>query len=598
MPELSESIAAVREGAKEDTFTYLTILQYHANTPGILPTLNEVLQDADLTREIGWDLVWTLIPIAGCEDCLETVARLGNPREVIIKVMEALNALSRLGESQDEIDDDEEEDDASRSTAKPSSVPNRIITLIGMLAILQRRIKTKHPSRFLGPSLVSVLDAYQPTPEVTTAVINLVRSLSGRRRPPLPQRTSSIDVANPDEHGDISKNAPDPEAELEDDEEVNLNCRLLQSFTTCVLQRYVNEHEMQWSPRLLELYYPDKIVPGRPTVTKAFREDEVLLKRDAVVGQLVALLRDLGINDCSISFVRGVVCQPSNTDPLAHLDKLNSVDDISLSQGGTASLVAYWIFSTDAFSSDNPNPELHIFPDHLDMMKLFLGSEPKDEISRNPGVADALLAIGLGLHHRGLLTTTDDRHYMMYHHYLTLIAVFHPNIQVRNAATRFAGTILHSDPDDESRRDILEDLLANCSFPSLNACAISWLQEEIITAHNDGISNVFASPETIERLQHDLFPDARDAATMDGDTFLDYWGENQTFFLQAASFAYFLFNGRKDLVPVGMGASLEQRFVEPLTIAATKLGKSKGLDGYGSMQLDLFIDRLASLDIH
>lgn len=282
MPELSESITAIREGAKEDPFTYLTILQYHIKTPGILPTLNDVLRNADLTREIGWDLVQTLVAVDGCEDCLETVARLGNPREVIIKVMETLGALSkRLEKSEADLDEDE-----SDPSPKLSDIPDRLITLVGMFAILQRRIQTKHPSRFLASSLLSVLEAYQPTPEMTTAVINLVRSLSGRIRPPLPTRTSSIDVANPDEYGDGSKNAPDPEAEQEDPEEQSLNRMLLQSFTTCILQRYVNVHEMQWSPRLLEVYYPEKVIPGKLTATKAFREDEVLLKRDAVVGQL------------------------------------------------------------------------------------------------------------------------------------------------------------------------------------------------------------------------------------------------------------------------------------------------------------------------
>lgn len=305
------------------------------------------------------------------------------------------------------------------------------------------------------------------------------------------------------------------------------------------------------------------------------------------------------MNDCSAAFVQGVVSQPSNADPLASLETFLSVDDIHLSQGGAACLIAYWIFSTDAFNADNPSPEMQLFPEHLNMIRLFLGANPKTEISRNPGIADALLAIGLGLHRRGLIAaTTEHSNYMVYHHCLTLIAVFHPNIQVRNAATRFAGTLLHSDPDDESRRDILEDLLQNCSFPALNACAIKWLQEEIMAAQKGNASNVFSTSEIIERLQYDLFPDAQAAAMMDNDTFLEFWRENQAFFLQAANFAYFLFNGRKDLVPTGMGASVEQRFAEPLTAAATKLGGDKGLDAYDRMQLDVFIDRLGSLDIH
>ncbi|KAI8627335.1 DUF1760-domain-containing protein [Xylariaceae sp. FL1651] len=592
MPELSESITAIREGAKEDHFTYLTILQYHVTTPGILPTLNEVLHNAELTQEIGWDLVQMLLAIDGSEDCLETVARLGNPREVIIKVMEALEGLAAAWE------DDMASDDGWSSIAPGSKIPGRFITLLGMLAILQRRIKTKHRSRFLGPSLVKVYEAYQPTPEMTTGVINLVRSLSGRIRPPLPTRTSSINVANPDKDGDVSKNAPDPEAEQEDPTEENLIQKLLQSFTTCILQRHVNAHEMQWSPRLLETYHPEKIVPGKVTATKAFREDEVLQKRDAVTGQLVALLRDLDLNDCSAKFIRSIYGQPVESNPLAAFESFESPEDIHLSPGGVICLVAYWIFSTDIFSADNPQPEMHLFPEHLTMIERFLGKEPEAEISSGPGIADALLAIGLGLHHRDLIAVTEEASYMAYHHHLTLISVFHPHIQVRNAATMFAGTLLHSDPDDQSRLEILEDLLENCQFASLKACAVKWLQEELIAANQGNISNQFSRSEVIERLQYTIFPDMLPIADMDTDAFLAFWSENQPFLLQTANFAYFLFTGRRDLVPSGMKAAVEQRFAEPLAIAVKKFGKVEELDGDVRMQLDILADRLQSLSVH
>ncbi|KAI1312088.1 YAP-binding/ALF4/Glomulin [Xylaria venustula] len=591
MPELAESIAAIRDGAKEDHFTYLTILEYHIKTPGILPTLDGVLQDADLTREIGWDLVQMLIGIDGYETCLETVARLGNPREVIIKVVETLAILARPFE-----EDQGDVADEHHFGLKPSDVPGRLITLIGVLAIIQRRIKTKHPSRFLGQSLVSVLEAYQSTSEMTTAVINLVRSLSGRVRPPLPTRTSSIDVANPDEYGDVSKNAPDPEAEQEDPKEKELSQRLLQSFTTCILQRYVNVHEMQWSRRLLELYYPERIIPGKVTATQAFREDETLQKRDAVIGQLVALLRDLDINNYSTALIQEVVCHPSDANPLPDLEHFDSVDDIHLSQGGAACLIAYWVFSTDAFGADNPDPKMNLFPEHSDMLRLFLGTDPKNEITNNPGIADALLAIGLGLHHRGLIAATEETSYMVYHHSLTLIAVFHPDIQVRNAATRFAGTLLHSDPDDESRLDILQDLLENCQFPALKACAVQWLQEEIITAQKDNVSNLFSKPAVLEQLQYELFPDARPVASLEGDDLLEYWGENRTFILQVANFAFFLFGGRKDLLPAGMRAAVDQRFAEPLITAAEKIKNTEGFDIHEQMQLDILVNRLENLE--
>ncbi|XXG96789.1 Cation-independent mannose-6-phosphate receptor CI-MPR [Hypoxylon texense] len=596
MPELSESIQAIREGAKEDRFTYLTILQYHATTPEILPTLNEVLdQDAELTQEIGWDLVQMLLGIEGSETCLETVARLGNPREVVIKVMEALEGLA-VAWNEVIVDVDEP------GVIPESNIPAKFITLLGMLAILHRRIETKYPSRFLGPSLVKVFEAYQPTPEMTASIINLVYSLSGRKRPPLPTRKSSINVANPDQDGDASKNAPDPEAEQEDPKEEAMQRKLLQSFVTCILQRYANAHDMLWSPRLLEVYYPKKVVPGRKTITEAFREDEDSQQRDGVIGQLVALLRDLSLDKCPREFVKSIYEGASLTDPLEAFDDFSSVDDIHLSPGGAVCLIAYWIFSKDVFGSDSPEPEMHIFPDHALLLARFLGREMQSEIISNPGIADALLAIGLGLEHRNLIKGPEDANLMAYHHNLTLISVFHPDIQVRNAATSFAGSLLHAEPDDQDRLDILEDLLENCMFASLKACAVTWLKEEILAAKQANLSNQFSSPDVVERLQYSLFPDMLSLIETGGSdggeqALVDFWAQNQLFLLQVANFAYFLFTGFPDLVPAGMGAAVGQRFVEPLVAAAERLQKAAGARDDDKMQLGILVDRLRSLGL-
>lgn len=287
-PSVTEAINAIKEGAKEDPFTYLTILQYNVTSPGVLPTLNEVLgSDTRLTQEIGWDLVQLLVNIEGSETCLETVARLGNPREVIIKVMEALEGLT---EGPDVEAASQGEGAISES---PRNESGKFVILLGMLAILLKRIRTKYPSRFLGSSLVKVYEAYQPTPEMTTSVINLVRSLSGQKRPPLPTRKSSVNVVNPDQDGDASKNAPDPEAEQEDPLEERLQNKLLQSFVTCVLQRYINENEMLWSARLLEQYQPERKHPQRKSLIQSYSEEDALQQRDSSVGNLVVSTKHL-----------------------------------------------------------------------------------------------------------------------------------------------------------------------------------------------------------------------------------------------------------------------------------------------------------------
>ncbi len=306
MPTLEESIEAVQNAVHEDRFTYLTILESHVTTPGILPTLNEILQNKELTEDIGWDLVDMLIHVDGSEACLETVARLGNPKEVYLKLTQALACLAEAWrEDEEDISDQFQTLDLfsnfeegqrhyqERDPLPKEKIPGAFITLIGMLAVVHQRLRTRFPSLFLGPTLAQILRAYRPTPEMTASVINLVRSLSGRKRPPLPTRTSSISVANLEEDGDSSRNAPDPEPELEDPDQDLKQRKLLSAFVTWILFSYVNDNQMRWSPRLLEKYNPRRNVPGKKTNIDAYREDEELQKKDAVVGQLVVSTSEL-----------------------------------------------------------------------------------------------------------------------------------------------------------------------------------------------------------------------------------------------------------------------------------------------------------------
>ncbi|SLM38358.1 YAP-binding/ALF4/Glomulin [Lasallia pustulata] len=93
-----------------DYLAYLTILEYNL-TSDQLPVLHDILQDTTLTTNIGWDLVHLLLPLLpASKECLHDVARLGNPREVILKTTELLEGLG--------LDDDEEEDDEEKSEAE------------------------------------------------------------------------------------------------------------------------------------------------------------------------------------------------------------------------------------------------------------------------------------------------------------------------------------------------------------------------------------------------------------------------------------------------------------------------------------------------
>ncbi|KAI3399357.1 hypothetical protein diail_7084 [Diaporthe ilicicola] len=631
MGDTAKAIQALKESRPPatDNFTYLTLIEQFLS-PDVLPTLNEILQDANLTSEIGWDLVDKLAPLQGSEQVLETVARLGNPRECIIKVLEVLEALqvpSEKDEPEDLTLDDGDEAKGKQQPISADEANRRFITLLGMLAILHKRIRTKYPSRFLASTLLTVYKTYQPNQEQTASILNLVHSLSGQRaRPPLPQRKSSVNVAYPDHDGDASKNAPDPEAyhggDLSDEDEIQR--RLLLSFTSCVLESYIGANDMSWSRRLLEFYSPDKIVPGRKTATQAFREDENLSNRDAMVGKLVALTRDLGLTTCPKSIIHDICNEPVNRQPLTNIEEASNAADIDLSTGGMICLMAYWVFSSTVFDADAPTPEMYLFPDHLTLLENFLGEIPQSQILENPATIEAILVIGLWLEENKLIspqTAKDEANFMAYHHALTLCSVFHPSIHVRNAAVTLAGLILHDDPDDADRLKILEDLLENAPFASLKACALTWLREELIGANKASSSkakeaagasehvNIFATTQCIEQLQYAIFPNLVSALEKAGtEALLEYWTENSAFLIQAANFAYFLFasDACKEVVPGAMGAAVEQRYVEPLLAAAGKLEEWIKKEGDGNddqggqavlLELDILQTRLKGLPL-
>lgn len=634
----ARAIEAIRDARPPvtDRFTYLTIVEANL-LPEVLPTLNEVLQDAELTQEIGWDLVYNLVSLPGSERCLETIARLGNPREVILKVLETFEVLELDGYQSDDEDYEPEEGEEKKKKKKKEdagavSTTQKFIVLLGMLAILHKRIKTKYPSRFLAQTLQAVFSAYRPNEEMTAAVINMVHSLSGERRPPLPSRKSSINVANLALEGDKSKNAPDPEADREGQEdatESELQKKLLLNFATCILEAYVNGKNLAWAARLLEFFVPERIIPGRKTLMAAFREDQELLARDAIVGKLVvssstlhiptsirsltplkALIGDLGLSSPSDTFINELINSPLQaSSPVS--EPPSDPSKIYLPTGGAVILAAYWIFSSTIFDASHPSPDIRIFPEHFAILDKFLQDDAHAQIQKSPGTIEALIAIGLWLHYSNLLsrgsvdshlksTTTSSEDptsdFMRYTHLATLIALFHPNLQVRNAASVLAGLVFHSDPEDEDRLKILYDLLENCTFASLKARAVVWLREEIISATtNPSSSSIFSATQALETLQYVVFPNLDFLEEMQAtEEKVEYLAGNMQFLLQVVNFGLFLWGGngegkgKKEYVPENMDAAVRERWWEPLVKVLEGLEGLEGMEGNKGVEgLDL-----------
>ena len=100
-----------------DYLTYLTILEYNLTTDQ-LPVLHDILQDVTLTANIGWDLVHLLLPLLPHSlQCLRDVARLGNPREVVLKVTELLEEM-RTGNGEVEEDSNGEEEENAKENSE------------------------------------------------------------------------------------------------------------------------------------------------------------------------------------------------------------------------------------------------------------------------------------------------------------------------------------------------------------------------------------------------------------------------------------------------------------------------------------------------
>lgn len=278
------------------------------------------------------------------------------------------------------------------------------------------------------------------------------------------------------------------------------------------------------------------------------------------------LADDLGLNKLTAEEATAALASPATVNPLE--DEGNP-----LSKGGYVCLLAYWMFSSDIFEAHHAIPaNIFIFP----TLHTLLGSlleDPEAAIKTSPGTVESCIVIALWLHtHELIAAPSSAPEFMPLHHLLTLIAVFHSNIRVRNAATATAGYVLHA-ASEEDRLAILEDLTENCMFSTLQACAVTWLKDEILAASPE---SRFASQDCLETLQYTLFPDLTTLSTDDTDALLEFWAEGSPYHLQVANFALFLLSSEKykHLAPAGMAAAIEHRYVEPLLAVVDKLEKA------------------------
>ncbi|KAF1981598.1 DUF1760-domain-containing protein [Aulographum hederae CBS 113979] len=553
---------------KTDPITYLTIIEYNL-TKERLPTLHNILQDIQLTLEIGWDLVHLLMPLLPeSQVCLQDIARLGNPREVVLKVTESLRLIEIGAMDEEDPDEDEAEpedtDDGFESTlktieelklsipgaasesttqkAKPQ-VPLQVLQfqeLVSMLSVLHPRIKTRHPSRFLSTSLQAVLAVYSQLKsvenELTDSVISFVGAVAGTRRPQLPPRRSTSQLVT--QAALVS--APDPEANSQpaSGEDLAIYDRLLQSFITHVLEDYMlsltsvdDTPGLAWGSRLLEKLEPDRVFrgPQKTSFTDKFARSETLSGRLSTVGQIVAVARDLDLNSTDLHAAVMDVKKESTGQPAEEDEPPSSVEDIPLSKTGSLFLVTARKVAGILYGSDVTTPPVAIFPDHATIIKNFMGGRSPATIGMEPeALIDCILALGvLALEDNNIGEPEDNEAFSTYLHTISVISANTPSPSLRAHAHYLTSTILRSHPDSTFRFSFIHDTLENCPFENLKESAVGWLKGETIEAnpmshrgshaHDKGSESddeayankhsIFSTPLALGKLSPFLFPD-------------------------------------------------------------------------------------------
>ncbi|TQS34993.1 hypothetical protein Golomagni_04602 [Golovinomyces magnicellulatus] len=578
-----------------DYITYLTLIESQI-CPEILPSLNDILQDPVLTQNIGWDLIHLLLPIPGSVTCLITIARLGNPREVILKVTEALQ-LFQL--------DSEDEECSGSHTTEPANT-EKYCTLVNLLSILHPRIKTRYPSRFLSTSLKSILATYRPLNSVTISIISFLRTISGNKRPSLPNRFSSLKLQDDSNSKKTDYITPDPEAQDEEPEEQAVQTKLLRSFITHILDLYINENPPEWSTRLLENLYPEKIVHGRNT-RLAFKEDPVLQARDSIIGQLVAISRDLGVTlDDSLS-ANLSKSDISETGKEFQEYNLSSPEDILPSKVGTLFLTTSFIFSSIIFKSQLILPKLTIFPDHARLVKKFIGVEGPVLIgSEKLGIIDAILVLGLWLENENKFVAGPlrDEEYLEYLQTISLLSTNTSSAQLRYAAHELSSSVLHAHPVDRLRLTFISDTLENCPYETLKAVAVSWLKREITVASERKSSDVFATSTALAATQPFLFPVTSGLVDASDEELMEVIDDSYPFHMAVLNFLLLL-SGKKytHVVPNGMMKVVEKIYLRPLKIISDRNWDSFSSSSKVKFQLlgdrvNFCLDEILTFDSH
>ncbi|EZF32390.1 YAP-binding/Alf4/Glomulin [Trichophyton interdigitale] len=576
-----------------DYLTYLTLVEYQL-TPARLPVLHQVLQDETLTINIGWDLVNILIPLLPhSRECLDDIARLGNPREVILRVSEALMKLQATEDESLESDDE----DANKQASEQRHLPLHIVQfncLLSMLSTLHSRIKTKYTSRFVATSLHAVLEAYSefPTTESTAAILELLRDLSGEKRPPLPPRCLSEQALN----RSTGDKAPDPEADehAEGDStseaaEEKLTQRLLQFGLIETLKTYLLQcvdepgpAGMQWAIRVQEKLDTPRADVVIPTSIDQFHNIEYLRERDTTLGKIVALSRDFGLETEMLQKI--IFKGESDLPPPLDFDNLpNSPDEIPLERHGCILLLAARCVTATLFGSGTQVQPLHLYPDIVNILLNFLGdyASPYTAAAEEPiALIDSILSLAAVAKTSTPEDAEDEEGFKTLVYGLTACSRGPAQFKAFTRLGSVPARAFHAYPDIQVRYNLMLEILSEEESEYARLPAIQWLKEELISHSANPAEtetdNPFSDPESFTFLFQSIYKFSSPAQTsttpsapegITPEVWMEFTQEIAPIYLAKLNFYYFLCKSSKlseQLHISTLQPIFDARFLDPL----------------------------------
>ncbi|TEY40663.1 hypothetical protein BOTCAL_0429g00080 [Botryotinia calthae] len=524
----------------------------------LLAALNDALKDVDIANSVGWEAVTILLELPGSDDCLITIARLANPRELIISILAALKRLDLDG-----IEDDWHGEEAGVEDQNKPTISNdldRFCFILSLLSIIHPRIKTKHPSRFLATTIHAIVQAFHPSHRAVMAICNL--SIASVMRPEI---ESNLPLA------------PDPEAQEEDTYESAIQKKLLQGLVTHMLETYINVYPLEWAGRLQESFDPKRVVAGRTSLAEAFQTTPEYQTRETVAGQLVSLSRDLELANYDILFDTIHSKEPIAHAPNPEDDLPDSPEDIPLSPVGCLFLVTSLIFSSVMFKSKTPEPIMSIFPDHAKLVARFFESAAGSSIA----IVDAVVAIGLWLEHSNKFVSGEfkDNDYMAHLRALSLWSATNPSPGLRYCTHKLTSAILHAHPVDAMRLTFISKTLKGSSDEigaiALKVSAVTWLKEELITAHERKAQTLFSTNSALLETQSQIFPNLSSLVDKPDEEMSDELIESFSVHMAALNFLFFIVGEQyTNIIPSGMTKRVESEYLTPLKIAQESALKS------------------------